>query len=124
MSGYHEGVREAAAEYASEMAFEMLQNGTFNNEIIQMILDGEFDDAVKRRLMLMMKQKLRELADLLKTRPQYEELDDVGGMESYAVQAWGSRIDEWFSVFEKKFAELRVESTKKEIKKNEQPAIG
>ena len=43
----------------------------------------------------------------LKNRPKYEELDDVGGMENYGVQAWGARIDEWFEGFEEELQQLK-----------------
>jgi len=52
---------------------------------------------------------LAVLKEALQNRPKYEELDSVGGMESYAVQAWGSRVDVWFEDFEAKFSQLEQE---------------
>lgn len=38
---------------------------------------------------------MQTLKELMQKAPKYEELDDVGGMESYGVQMWGSRVEEW-----------------------------
>jgi hypothetical protein len=42
----------------------------------------------------------------LNNRPRYEQLDDIGGMQNIAVQAWGSNVDAWFEGFEKRQREL------------------
>jgi len=59
------------------------------------------------------KQKLRELADLLKTRPIMQRPN-----RRYLAY-WENemyKVEQWFEVFDKKFVELSgVESTKKEM---------
>jgi hypothetical protein len=56
-----------------------------------------------------LRSKIQELAELFKDKPRYEELDDIGGMESYGVQAWGSRVEDWIAKLEKKFEELKLQ---------------
>lgn len=39
----------------------------------------------------------KQLSELLAKAPKYEQLDNVGGMESYAVQMWGSDVEKWIA---------------------------
>ena len=39
----------------------------------------------------------KQLSELLAKAPNYEQLDSVGGMESYAVQMWGSDVEKWIA---------------------------
>ena len=54
MSGYNEAIREAAGELAVEVAREMFIDGEFDEQIIEMILNGSFDNIVEDRAIVLM----------------------------------------------------------------------
>jgi hypothetical protein len=37
----------------------------------------------------------KQLEDLLERSPCYEDLDDIGGMENFGVQMWGTKVEKW-----------------------------
>jgi len=64
MKGYNEAVKEAAMEYAAERAHEMLSSGDFDEEIIEIILNGDFDTIIENRAVVLMED--RRLDDQIK----------------------------------------------------------
>ena len=53
----YEAKMDAASDYASEVAYEAFQEGAFDGEIVEMILSGYFDDAVRKRCKMLRKKK-------------------------------------------------------------------
>jgi len=66
-------------------------------------------------ILLQQSERIKRIREHLKTAPKYTELDDIGGMESYNVQDWGSRAEKWI----KKLVGL-VEQMSKKIQVKEE----
>jgi len=58
--GYYEARAEAAGEYASECAHEMIRDGDFNDIIEEMISEGIFDEAVLQRAFEILTEELKK----------------------------------------------------------------
>lgn len=52
-----EARREAAGDYMSEVANELLRDGELDEEIREMILEGIFDEEVRKRFKMLQKEK-------------------------------------------------------------------
>lgn len=58
MNDWYERRAEAAADYASEIAYEMFHEGEFDDDIKKLIIKGRYDDAVFERLKIINESKI------------------------------------------------------------------